>query len=162
MRYKYYDFITAANWCIQNNYELEQALAWMDRAIYFRIMGEKNFRTLSTKAAVLMKMNRVAEAKKVMEEAVPMGQTIEVHFYGRQLLSMKETDEAMKVFKGNYDKAPNEFTTNIGMGRGYSAKGDYKNALKYVRAALAQAPDERNKVNVEAMIKKLEEKQDIN
>jgi hypothetical protein len=78
----YYDFIAAANWCVQNNYELEQALAWMDRAIYFRIMGEKNFRSLSTKAAVLMKMNRIAEAKKVMEEAVPMGQTLEVHFYG--------------------------------------------------------------------------------
>ena len=37
----YYDFIVAADWCIQNNYGLEQALAWMDRAIYFRIMGEK-------------------------------------------------------------------------------------------------------------------------
>jgi hypothetical protein len=158
----YYDFIAAANWCVQNNYELEQALAWMDRAIYFRIMGEKNFRSLSTKAAVLMKMNRIAEAKKVMEEAVPMGQTLEVHFYGRQLLNMKETDEAMKIFKGNYDKTPNMFTTNVGMGRGYSAKGDYKNALKYMKAALLQAPDERNKVSVEAMIKKLEEGKDIN
>jgi tetratricopeptide (TPR) repeat protein len=158
----YYDFISAANWCIQNNYELEQALAWMDRAIYFRIMGEKNFRSLSTKAAVLMKMNRIAEAKKVMEEAVPMGQTLEVHFYGRQLLNMKEIDEAMKIFKGNYEKTPNVFTTNVGMGRAYSAKGDYKNAMKYMKAALAQAPDERNKVSVEAMIKKLEEGKDIN
>jgi tetratricopeptide (TPR) repeat protein len=158
----YYDFIAAANWCIQNNYELEQALAWMDRAIYFRIMGEKNFRSLSTKAAVLMKMNRIAEAKKVMEEAVPMGQTLEVHFYGRQLLNMKETDEAMKIFKGNYEKTPNVFTTNVGMARGFSAKGDYKNAMKYLRAAVVQAPDERNKVSVEAMIKKLEEGKDIN
>ena len=158
----YYDFIAAANWCVQNNYELEQALAWMDRAIYFRVMGEKNFRSLSTKAAILMKMNRIAEAKKVMEEAVPMGQTLEVHFYGRQLLNMKETDEALKIFKGNYDKTPNVFTTNVGMGRGYSAKGDYKNALKYMKAALVQAPDERNKLSVEAMIKKLEEGKDIN
>jgi hypothetical protein len=75
---------------------------------------------------------------------------------------MKENDEAMKIFKGNYDKTPNVFTTNVGMGRGYSAKGDYKNAIKYMKAALAQAPDERNKVSVEAMIKKLEEGKDIN
>jgi hypothetical protein len=158
----YYDYISAANYCIANNIELEQALAWMDRAIYFRIMGEKNFRTLSTKAAVLMKMNRIPEAKKVMEEALPMGSMLEVHFYGRQLLTMKEKDEAMKVFKMNYEKNPNVYTTNVGLGRAYSAVGDYKKALTYMKAALPQAPDDRNKTSVEAMIKKLEEKQDVN
>lgn len=158
----YYDYIQAANYCIRNNIELEQALAWMDRAIYFRIMGEKNFRTLSTKAAVLMKMNRLDEAKKVMEEALPMGTMLDVHFYGRQLLGMKEADEAMKVYQMNYEKYPKQFTTNVGMGRAYSAKGDYKKALTYMKAALPQAPDDGNKTNVETMIKKLEENQDVN
>lgn len=158
----YYDFIQAANWCVQNNYELEQALAWMDRAISFRIMGEKNFRTLSTKAAVLMKMNRVEEAKKVMQEAIPMGTMIEVHFYGRQLLSMKEVDEAMKVYKLNFEKHPNEYTTNVGMGRAFSAKGDYKKALQYMKSALSQAPDDRNKSSVEGMITRLQEGKDVN
>ena len=65
--------MSAANYCIANNIELEQALAWMDRAIYFRIMGVKNFQTLSTKAAVLMKLNRMDEAKKIMDEAIPTG-----------------------------------------------------------------------------------------
>ncbi|MFZ6011925.1 MAG: DUF2911 domain-containing protein [Bacteroidota bacterium] len=158
----YYDFISAAQWCIQNNVELEQALAWMDRAIYFRIMGEKNFRTLSTKAAVLMKMNRIDEAKKVMEEAIPMGTMLEVHFYGRQLLTMKEVDEALKIYKMNYEKYPNVYTTNVGMGRALSAKGDYKKALTYLKAALPQAPDARNKANVEVMIGKLQEGKDVN
>lgn len=158
----YYDFIAAANWCVQNNYELEQALAWMDRAIYFRIMGEKNFRSLSTKAAVLMKMNRIADAKKVMDEALPMGTMLDVHFYGRQLMGMKEIDEAFKVFKLNYDKFPNQYTTNVGMGRAYSAKGDYKKAISYFKAALPLAPDERNKANVELYLTKLQEGKDIN
>ena len=158
----YYDYIQAASWCVQNNVELEQALAWMDRAISFRIMGEKNFRTLSTKASVLMKMNKVAEAKKVMEEALPLGTMLDVHFYGRQLLSMKETEEAVKVYKMNYEKYPNQFTTNVGMGRAYSAKGDYKKALSYMKSALPQAPDDGNKTHVEAMIKKLQESQDVN
>ncbi|MEJ0033793.1 MAG: DUF2911 domain-containing protein [Bacteroidota bacterium] len=43
----YYDFIQAANWCLANNVELEQALAWIDRGAYFRVMGEKNYRTLA-------------------------------------------------------------------------------------------------------------------
>ncbi len=158
----YYDFMSAAYWCIQNDHELEQALAWMDRAIYFRIMGEKNFRTLSAKAAVLMKMKRVEEAKKVMTEAVPLGSMLEVHFYGRQLLGMKEVDEAFRIFKSNYDKFPNQFTTNAGMGRAWSAKGEYKKALTFMKAALPQAPDDRNKSSVQEMIAKLERGQDVN
>ena len=158
----YYDYIQAANYCVENNIELEQALAWMDRAIYFRVMGEKNFRTLSTKASVLMKMNKVDEAKKVMEEAVPMGTMTDVHYYGRTLLSMKQVDEAFKVYKANFEKYPNVFTTNVGMGRAYSAMGNYKKALGYMKAALPQAPDNGNKANVENMIKKLEEGKDVN
>jgi hypothetical protein len=158
----YYDFIQAANWCVQNNYELEQALAWMDRAINFRVMGEKNFRSLSTKASVLMKMNQVDEAKKVMQEAVPLGSMTDVHYYGRTLLGMKQVDEAFKVYKANYEKFPNEFTTNVGLGRAYSAMGNYKKALTYMKSALPQAPNELNKTNVETMIKKLEEGKDVN
>lgn len=158
----YYDYIQAANYCVENNIELEQALAWMDRAIYFRIMGEKNFRTLSTKAAVLTKMNRMDEAKKIMDEAVPMGSMLDVHFYARNLLNQKQPQEAIKIFKLNYDKNPNVFTTNMGMGRVYSALGEYKKALTYMKAALPQAPNDFNKSTVESMIKKLEEGKDIN
>lgn len=158
----YYDYIAAASYCVQNNVALDKALAWIDRGTYFRVMGEKNFRTLSTKASVLMKMNRIEEAKKVMEEAIPLGTVTDVHYYGRTLLTMKQNDEAFKVFKFNYDKNPNVFTTNVGLGRGYSAIGDYKKALTYMKAALPQAPDELNKNSVAGMIRKLEAKQDVN
>ena len=158
----YYDYIAAADYCVQNNVALDKALAWIDRGTYFRVMGEKNFRTLSTKASVLMKMNRVEEAKKVMQEAIPLGTVTDVHYWGRALLNLKQKDEAFKVFKFNYDKNPNVFTTNVGMGRGYSAIGDFKKALTYMKAALPQAPDELNKTSVAGMIKRLEEKQDVN
>jgi hypothetical protein len=158
----YYDFIQAANYCLANDLELEQALAWMDRAIYFRVMGEKNFRTLSMKAAILTKLNRDAEAKTIMDEAVPMGAMLDVHYYGRTLLAAKKAKEAMAVYKSNYDKYPNVFTTNVGMGRAHSALGEFKKALSYMKAALPQAPNNLNKNSVEAMIKKLEEGKDVN
>jgi hypothetical protein len=50
----------------------------------------------------------------------------------------------------------------MGLVRGYSANGDYKNALKYAKLALAQAPDKPNKDAAEGFIKKLEEGKDIN
>lgn len=158
----YEDFIAAAQYCVQHNIELEQALAWMDRAISFRVMGRANYRTLSTKATVLMKMNRFDEAQKIMNEALPMGTMIEVHFYGRTLQAMNKPDEALKVFKLNYEKYPKEYTTQLGLARGYSGVGDYKKALGYLKAALPQAPDPGSKSRAEAMIKLLEEGKNIN
>ena len=158
----YYDFIYAAQWCIQNDYGLEDALAWMDRALYFRVMGEKSFRALFTKANVLTKMGRKDEAKKVMDEALPMGGMLDVHFYGRGLLNQGETADAVKVFKMNYEKYPGEYTTNVGMARALSATGDYKKALNHLKTALTKVPDDGAKRNTEAMIKKLEEGRDIN
>jgi len=97
-----------------------------------------------------------------MEEAVPMGTILDVHYYGRTLLGMKQVDEAFKVYKANFEKYPNVFTTNVGMERAYSAMGNYKKALGYMKAALPQAPNDMNKSNVENMIRKLEEGKDVN
>jgi len=158
----YEDFISAAQYCVRNNIELDQALAWMDRAISFRIMGRANYRTLSTKATVLMKMNRFDEAQKIMTEALPMGSMLEVHFYGRTLQGMNKQAEAFKVYKLNYDKNPKEYTTNLGMARGYSGLGDYKKALGYMKSAITYAPDPGSKSRGEAMMKLLEEGKTIN
>jgi hypothetical protein len=158
----YEDFISAALYCVEHNMELEQALAWMDRAISFRVMGRANYRTLSTKATVLMKMNRTEEAEKIMNEALPLGSMIEVHFYARTLQGMNKPKEAFTVFKMNYDKHPKEYTTNLGMARGYSGLGEYKKALGYLRTALPMAPDPGSKSRAEAMIRMLEEGKNIN
>jgi tetratricopeptide (TPR) repeat protein len=107
-------------------------------------------------------MDRTADADALMKEALPMGTVQQIHTYARQLLQQKKNKEAFDVFKINYDKSPNEFTTQVGMARGYSAIGDYKKALAYAQKALPQAPDKGNKDNLEKMIKTLQEGKDIN
>jgi hypothetical protein len=97
-----------------------------------------------------------------MKKALPLGSMVEIHQYGRQLLGLKMYNEAFDVFKMNYDKNPNQFTTLMGMTRGYSGKGDFKNALKYANMALPLAPNQQNKTNVEGMIGKLKEGKDVN
>ena len=86
----------------------------------------------------------------------------ELHQYGRQLLQQKKTKEALEIFKTNFQKNPNQFTTLMGLVRGYSAIADYKNALKYANQALPLASDNNNKNNVTAMIDKLKEGKDVN
>ena len=62
----------------------------------------------------------------------------------------------------NYDKNPNQFTTLVGIARGYAANGDTKNALKYANLALPLTPDPANKSSIENMIQKLKDGKDIN
>lgn len=155
-------FVQAANYALQHDEDTDQALEWADMAITARFIGQKNFQTLSTKAAVLKKLGRHAEADKLMEEAIPLGQIFELHQYGRQLLAEKKPENALKVFQANHNKHPNEFTTNVGLGRGYSAIGNYKKALQYMEKALKQAPDPINRDNVANLIGKLKEGKAIN
>ena len=152
----------AINFCVQHNTNLAEALQWSDYAIGGVFVGQKNFRTLSAKASVLSKLGRGAEADTLMKEAMPLATMQELHAYARQLLRNKKPDMALAAFKLNAQKNPNIFTTNMGLMRGYSANGDYKNALKYAKAAQLQAPDKANKDALEKYIPMLEAGKDIN
>jgi tetratricopeptide (TPR) repeat protein len=152
----------AAQWCAQHNTNLEEALLWADSATSNTFGGERNFQAWSTKAQVLQKMGRGPDAAVVMQKALPFGSMNEIHQYGRQLLGMKLNKMAFDAFKINFEKYPNQFTTLMGMTRGYSGMGDFKNALKYANLALPLAPDQQNKTNVTMMIDKLKEGKDVN
>ncbi|WP_461089036.1 DUF2911 domain-containing protein [Spirosoma gilvum] len=149
--------VQAATYCLETSHDLNQGLIWADQSINARYIGQKNFQTLSTKAAVLTAMNKPDEASALMKEAMPLGTLNELHQYGRSLLNQKRNQEAYAVFKTNYDKNPNQFTTNLGMSRALVALGKPKDALPYLQAALPQAPNALNKTNVESMIKAITE-----
>ena len=62
----------------------------------------------------------------------------------------------------NAKKHPNEWPVNVGLARGYSANGRYKDALKYAKLAIAQAPDDQNRNVLKTGIEKLEQGRDMN
>lgn len=152
----------AAQYCLQHNVNLEEALQWAEMATSGVFIGEANFMTLSTKAGILQKLGRTDEATKIMQQALPMGQMNQVHAYARQLIQQQRLPEAAEIFKKNYEKYPNTFTTNMGMARAMAIAGDRKKAISFAEKGLAQAPDNANKVNVESILKKLKEGKDIN
>ncbi len=155
-------WMMAANWCAEHNTNLEEGLQWADYAIKGQFIGEKNFSTLSTKAKLLSITGKSAEADALMKEAIPLASMTDLHEYARQLQAAKKTTEAAAMFKANYKKFPNQFTTNMGMTRALSSEGNFKEALKYANAALPQAPDPANKTNAEGMIEKLKAGKDVN
>lgn len=154
-------YMQAAQFCVQHNTDLDEGLTWADAAISGPV-GNKNFQTMSVKAQVLALKGQQTEADALMKEALPLGTVGEVHQYARQLVTQKKAKEAFDAFKYNYDKHPGEFTTNVGMARGYSAMGDYKKALTFLQKAQPQAPDAGNKASVERNLQLLQEGKDIN
>ena len=151
----------AALFALNNNHSAE-AMKWSDYSLNGPFVGEKNFKNLSTNSLILSKMGKTMEADAMMKQAVSMGSMQELHAYGRQLLADKKPKEALEIFKMNAGKYPNVFTTDMGLARGYSANGDYANALKYAKHAQTVAPNKPNKDMVDAMIVKLSEGKDAN
>jgi Protein of unknown function (DUF2911) len=151
----------AAQWCAQRNINLDQALQWADTATSNVLGGAHNFQAWTTRAQVLAKLGRTAEASENMKKAWPYASETEVHQYARHLIDQKQSKEALAVFQMNYDQHPGEFFTTMGLVRGYSATGDYAKALDFAQKALALA-DPAGKGGIEIMIQTLKTGKDIN
>ena len=147
----------AAQWCLTNEVNYEEALAWITTATDPSLGGLKTFGVLSTKAGLLRKTDKEQEADKIMETALANASVLEMHGYGRQLIGQKKYKEALAVFEKNYQKNGDTWPTHVGLMRGYSATGDVKKALEHGKIALGQAPDDLNKKNLEGLVKTLSE-----
>ena len=152
----------AATYSLNNGGDMEEALGWINSTIEGMFFSEKEFANLSTKAQILNKMGRSAEAEVVMDEALGMATVFEVHGYGRQLIGQGQHDKAMEVFKMNAKKHKGEWPVDYGLARAYSAKGDYTTALKHLRIAATRAPDQPNQNAIATNLAKLERGEDIN
>ncbi|MEO6134011.1 MAG: DUF2911 domain-containing protein [Ginsengibacter sp.] len=144
-------WVQAAEFAAANNF-LNEADTWSAYAINAVFVGQKNFKTLSTRAMILQKKGDTKGADQLMKEAMPLGSMLDLHQYGKQLVEQKKYPEAMEVFKMNATKHPGQFTTYVGLMRGYKVNGDNKNALKNGLLALPLAPDKLNKDALEKMI----------
>ena len=153
--------LQAAQYCLNKNINLEEALAWSKNAIT-GAAGQKTYITLRNLATAYEKLNRIPESDSTMNEALLIATANQYSAYGRILIGQKRADKALEVFKASQKRYGDIFGVNTGLVNGYSAKGDFKNALKHAEKAMAQAPDEATKKQMEANIAKLKEGKDIN
>ena len=157
------------NWVAAAQYALvskrpNDALEFAERAVNFTFVGQENFQTLSTLANAQDAAGKTTESKATREKALnhATAMPIDIHQYGRQLLAQGKKEEALRIFELNAKRFPNVWPVNVGLARGYSAVGRYKDALKHAKLALAQAPDEGNKKSLTDAVAKLEQGKDMN
>ncbi len=147
----------AANFCFNNNINLEEGLSWAQRAA-----ATKTYAILSTLGTGYVKNNKIAQSDSIMNEALLVANPNQYQGYGRSLIAAKRMDRAMEVFSNNQQKNGDVYTVNSGFMYFYSAKGDFKKAIEYAQKALAQSPNEQSKTSINANIIKLKEGKDIN
>jgi hypothetical protein len=155
---------SAANFCVQNNTNLEEALRWADYSISAPFIGQANFRTLNTKGQILAKLGKQKQADSLMNAAInhPTAGMMDVHTYARSLQAQGRKQDAMKIFELNAQRNPKDWVPQWGLARGYSSLGEYAKAIKAAEKALSLNPDEANKKNIQAGIEKLKAGKDLN
>jgi tetratricopeptide (TPR) repeat protein len=147
----------AATYLADQKYDLDEALKYEDRSIQV----EERFDNLITKARVLDLLNRKDDASKTRVQALTLANAIQLHVYGRQLQQQGKQDEAFDVYRSNIKKNPNHWLVHNELARLAVAKGDYDTAVKEMKLAAAGATD-GNKPAIEGLVKRLENKEDIN
>ena len=114
--------------------------------------GQKTYITLRNLAVAYEKLNRIPLADSTMNEALLIATANQYTAYGRILITQKRNDKAMEVFTASQKRYGDVFGVNSGLVNGYSAKGDFKNAIKYAEKAMAQAPNDAVKKQLPSQI----------
>jgi hypothetical protein len=147
----------AANWNLDNNYKLDEALKWEDTSI----QNEERFENLETKSRILDAMGKKQEAAAMLTKALDKANAIQIYVYARGLQRQKQQDKAFELYRRGAKQFPDSWISHIGLTRIASASGNFDEAAKQMKLAIASAPGQQ-KPFLEPMLKRLEAKDDIN
>jgi hypothetical protein len=147
----------AAQWALQNQTAYEEAMGWADKSI----QAEERFDNLSTKAQLLERLGKPADAAKIMEQALSKGSAPQIHGYARSLLAQGKKDEALKIFKKNAEMYPDSWVVHVGLARGYSATSDFDKAAGEMQRAHDLSPADQ-KTYLKGLLDRLKKKENIN
>ena len=152
-----FNMLAAAQYCINKNINLDEALEWSKRAAL-----TKTFATLNNLSNNYSKLNRLPQADSAMNEALVFASPNQYMGSGRSLITAKRLDRAFEIFNANQKKNGDVYAVNAGYMSYYSATGNFTKALGYANMAMTQAPNEATKKIIEGNIAKLKEGKDIN
>ena len=152
--FKWETFRDAAVFCLSSKSHLDQGLIWAQEAVSRPGNGVANMQTLSVLAQLQLANGRKEDGLKTLDNALaqPDATPADVHQLARSFQGQGDADMAKRLFFANAKRFPNQWPVNVGLARAWALSGDKKQAIVYARKAMAQAPDEPNKKNMENLI----------
>lgn len=147
----------AANWCLDNNYNLEEALKWEDTSI----QNEDRFENWETKSRILDAMGKKDEAAKAIVTALDRATAQQIYIYARGLQRQGDSKRAFELYPLVTKRDPNHWLSHLAQARIASNAGDFAKAASELKLSIAGAP-EANKPFLQPLLAKAEAKTDIN
>jgi hypothetical protein len=147
----------AAQWCLDNNYNLEEALKWEDNSI----QNEERFENWETKSRILEAMGRKDDATKALATAMNKASAIQLYSYARGLQRQGNAKRAFELYPQVPKKDANHWISHLALARVASNSGDFTSAAKEMTQAISGAPAQ-TKTFLQPLLKRLEAKDDIN
>jgi len=141
----------AAKYCLEHNFNLDEALLWVDNSI----KANKNYTNLKIKADLLAKQGKSSEAQLATKEAVERANAAELSRYATELLNSGKVTEALEIAKINVKKYPADWQAHFSLGAAHEKSGDKKQAMKNFEKALENAPNADTKNRISGKIKQL-------
>ena len=156
-KYEWASWSEAAEYLLDNKLSADEALKDANESINV----EDRFENEMDKARALDALNRADDAKSARAKAMALGTQQQVHSYGRQLQIAGKNEQGLEIFRANVKKDPASWMAHNELSRLAVAKGDYDTAVKEMKLCRDTAP-EQLKPQVDTIIKRLENKEDIN
>src|SRR5260370_10389619 len=111
----------AAQWCLDNNYNLEEALKWEDTSI----QNEERFENLETKSRILDALGRKEESAKTLSKAFNEATAIQLYSYARGLQRSGNAKRAFEIYPQVPKKDANHWTSHLALARISSNNGRF-------------------------------------
>jgi tetratricopeptide (TPR) repeat protein len=136
-RFFWQPWVQAANWCVANDVNLDEAAEWAQRSIDIN----ENFANLQLKAMLMEKKGDSAGAAELQRRAFGIATEANMNNYGYQLLGQGKVDSAIVVFRKNVKDYPKSWNVYDSLGEAYATKGDQRRAVEMYTKARNMTPD---------------------
>ena len=99
----------------------------------------------------MQRLGRKQEAAQAIDEAMPYGNAYDISSYAEFLQAAGEEAEALRIFRINYEKYPDDARALLGKGIVEKANGNAKKAHTYFTKVLSATTDEGLKKRAEEL-----------
>lgn len=129
----------AAQYCLDNEVNYEEALKWIDQSI----ARNSNFSNNIVKVELLENEGATDEAVKLENIAFESASENELNTYGYQLINKNKIQDALDVFKLNIERNPDSWNAFDSYAEALNLSGNTDEAIKNYELAKSKAPEEQ-------------------
>ena len=145
-------YANAAGWVVNNNGDMALAKKWVQRAM----QPTPTFQAYVIASTIAAKEGNEEEAQEHIAEAVKLANNQQLNMLGYQMLQQDQGEQAVKLFKINVDRHPEDPNVWDSLGEGYASIGENEKAIECFKKSLSMNPPALTKQNSEMWLDKLQ------